>query len=569
MRKKVFPILLTAMMVVSATGYNGRVKVSADEPQILSEETEEAADDEWWMKDVDEASPAEPTASPSDSANLDSDGEDSAPVDSEDDVAPAEWYKNYEFELAGNYIILNRYIGTNPKVYVHKSAMINGDEYLTTFSMDEETDYWYISPWGDGQSKTDVKSITFQDGFVMPTSCRGLFAYCSNLESVDLSGVDTSKVKDMSWMFMNSEELTSIDISGFNTENVKTMLAMFAGTAIEELDLRHFNTKNVVNMERMFSDCYRLKSLDVSSFDTSKVTVAGSMFDSCYQLTSLDLSSFDFSKLTGVGQYGSLEGMFYNCSRLDKLYTPKNVKYEMQLARTMYDPKGIAYFELPNNTAHTKLLTHNFTGWQKNGDEYYYRRGGVPCTNETPILGKGYINGKLGWYVATLGKYDKSFVGIAEMQGVGYRFARNGKYDKSFSGVAQATNGIWYYVNKGAIDRSFSGKLALATNGRWYYISKGKPTKYFTGKIAETTDGRWYYCTDGRPDMNFSGKIAYCTNGNWYYVTKGKIDRSFTGIATATNGKKYYVINGLLDKTFSGKVSYKGKTYNIVNGAVK
>ena len=598
MRKRLLPIFLSAMMIVGATGYNGSTKVSADEPHILSEETAETSDDEWWKKgetsetsvtyddddetevyddeiDFDEeaadvASPDEPTASPSDSDQMiDADEEDSAPIDSEDDVAAAEWYKNYEYKLSGKKIILKKYIGTNPKVFVHKSAEINGKKYLTTIQGGSGDGFSTVSPWGYNSSKTEVVSITFQDGFIFPENCMGLFASCGKLESLDLTGVDTSKVRDMSWMFGFCSSLKEVDFKSFNTENVTNMYAMFAYTGLERVDLRSFNTRNVISMERMFSNSYDLKYVNLSSFDTKNVEVATCMFSECNNLKTVDLSSFDFSGLSGKSTTGPLENMFQGCENLGKIYTPKNLKYEMNLPYTMYDPKGKAFNTLPLNTAHNKKLIRNYTGWSKLEDGYHYIKKGEPYTGKTSILGKGYINGKLGWYVATKGKYDKSFVGIAKMHGGGWKFAKNGKLDTSFSGVAQATNGIWYYVNKGVIDRTFSGKLALATNGRWYYISKGKPTKKFTGKIAQTTDGQWYYCTDGRPDMNFSGKIAYCTNGSWYYVTKGKIDRSFTGIATATNGNKYYVINGLLDKTFSGKVTYKGKTYNIVKGAVK
>lgn len=51
----------------------------------------------------------------------------------------------------------------------------------------------------------------------------------STLVKADLSGWDTSKVTDMSFMFRHCESLTALDVSNFDTSKVTNMSCMFDG----------------------------------------------------------------------------------------------------------------------------------------------------------------------------------------------------------------------------------------------------------------------------------------------------------------------------------------------------
>ena len=117
-----------------------------------------------------------------------------------------------------------------------------------------------------------------------------MFAYCSGLTSLDLSGFDTSAVTSMSRMFAFCSGLTSLNLSGLNTSAVTSMLSMFYNcSGLTSLDLSGFDTSAVTNMEMMFNNCSKLTSLNLSSFDTSAVTSMGYMFAYCSNLTSLIL----------------------------------------------------------------------------------------------------------------------------------------------------------------------------------------------------------------------------------------------------------------------------------------
>ena len=87
-----------------------------------------------------------------------------------------------------------------------------------------------------------------------------MFQLCGELEYIDLSNFDTSKVTDMSYMF--NECLKLKEIKGIN----------------------NFNTINVTNMKTMFQYCNELEYIDLSNFDTSKVTDMSWMFNQCLKL---------------------------------------------------------------------------------------------------------------------------------------------------------------------------------------------------------------------------------------------------------------------------------------------
>ena len=136
--------------------------------------------------------------------------------------------------------------------------------------------------------------------------------YSSDLTSLDVSNFDTSKVTSMSWMFGSCRSLASLDVSKFDTTKVTDMSYMFYDSNMTSLDLSNFDTSNVTSMRGMFCAC-NLTSLDLSSFSTSKVTDMSVMFGSCFNLASLNVSKFDTSHVT------EMSDMFEYCSKLTSL----------------------------------------------------------------------------------------------------------------------------------------------------------------------------------------------------------------------------------------------------------
>lgn len=141
-----------------------------------------------------------------------------------------------------------------------------------------------------------------------------MFMGCSNLDGLDVTHFDTRNVTNMMGMFRDCSALYSLDVSSFDTSNVEYMNDMFAGcTCVGSLDVSNFDTSNVIRMDDMFRDCSALTSLDLSNFNTGKVTIMTWMFDGCKSLTSLNIQYFDTSNVTDMSY------MFMDCSALTTL----------------------------------------------------------------------------------------------------------------------------------------------------------------------------------------------------------------------------------------------------------
>ncbi|HFK7533662.1 TPA: BspA family leucine-rich repeat surface protein [Listeria monocytogenes] len=173
------------------------------------------------------------------------------------------------------------------------------------------TDMEYVFAGPVGLEKLDVSN--FDTSSV--TNMRGMFAGCRSLEELDVSHFDTSSVTNMNYMFQYCELLEKLDVSHFDTSSVTDMHYMFGGcTSLEALDVSNFDTSSVTTMETMFAGCASLEELDISNFNTSSVTNMKTMFHGCTSLEELDLSNFDTSSVT------TMASMFKDCTALKSLY---------------------------------------------------------------------------------------------------------------------------------------------------------------------------------------------------------------------------------------------------------
>lgn len=273
------------------------------------------------------------------------------------------YYDNKENTRTGVKYGLNN--GTSfPEWYIDGSA-----ENITTVVFD--TSFAEARPttcyaWFLMMSKlTKINGMSYLNTSEV-TNMEGMFAYCANITSIDVSHFDTSNVTDMNAMFSLCYKLTDLDVSQFNTAKVTDMGCMFMSClALRSLDLSSFDTSNVTAMGSMFQDCTSLMDIDLSCFETPKVTFMGTMFMDCSSLKTLDLSTFTFK--TGV----TTTGMFTNCSALTRLTIPSTASRLHDKACTKVGTKTKpCLLVYPNGFTPSKTSTgSNYYVW-KNG--YFY-----------------------------------------------------------------------------------------------------------------------------------------------------------------------------------------------------
>ena len=189
-----------------------------------------------------------------------------------------------------------------------------------------EPSYGKGAPWRS-QSK-GIRSVKVL-GTVRLVGCANcMFAGLTHCKDMDLTGLDTSGLQDMTLMFDRCLSLTSLDLSGWDTSEVRSMEAVFNDCrGLVNLDLSGWDTSKVYSTVRMFCTCSSLVSLDLSGWDTSSIVGMSSMFSSCRKLVSVDVSSWDMSQAAGVAY------MFSNCSSLASLDVSG---WDMSGAKEMY-----------------------------------------------------------------------------------------------------------------------------------------------------------------------------------------------------------------------------------------
>ena len=172
--------------------------------------------------------------------------------------------------------------------------------------------------WYDAPSKTvfwwsDVDTVYANE------DSDHMFFSLGNVERIDMTGINTSRVKNMSWMFHSGKNLYKhIELGSFDTSNAEDMSYMFGTSGmtttenIDPIDFSRFNTSKVKNMKGMFSYSF-LPSLNIRNFDTSNVENMGQMFDTLMNVRNLDLSGWNVKKVNNI------QGIFTRLNKIQSL----------------------------------------------------------------------------------------------------------------------------------------------------------------------------------------------------------------------------------------------------------
>ena len=145
----------------------------------------------------------------------------------------------------------------------------------------------------------DIKKVVF-DKSMANKSLRSVRALLfSSDPAIQLSNLTTIEGweylhfhgTDMAYMFYACSGLTSIDLfqgGNFSTENVTDFTAAFAFcSSLETINMTPFNTANAEDLSVMFYGCTALKKIDISMFNVDKVVNTKGMFFNCTNLRTI------------------------------------------------------------------------------------------------------------------------------------------------------------------------------------------------------------------------------------------------------------------------------------------
>ena len=192
----------------------------------------------------------------------------------------------------------------------------------------------------------------------MTNQAKYLFYNLTACTSIDLSGINTSKMTDMSYMFSGDTKLTSITFGSFNTANVTDMSHMFQDcSSLSSLNVSGFNTANVTNMAYMFYNCKAIQTLAAYNFNTAKVTNMAYMFYNCQKLGSLPFTTaFNTANVT------DMQHMFDYCQAMTSVTVSNfNTAKVTNMAYMFHECRALKSLTLTNfNTANVTDMQYMF-----------------------------------------------------------------------------------------------------------------------------------------------------------------------------------------------------------------
>lgn len=126
------------------------------------------------------------------------------------------------------------------------------------------------------------------------------FASLGPIKKLIINTLDTGNVENMSFMFTGLKTEEETNLSNLNTKNVKNMFFMFSNSSFKNLDLRHLDTSRVENMAYMFNDMPNLKSVNLAGLDVRQNQLVEEMFGGCSELETVDMSGWHNDSLNSL-----------------------------------------------------------------------------------------------------------------------------------------------------------------------------------------------------------------------------------------------------------------------------
>ena len=361
-------------------------------------------------------------------------------------------------DSAGSIKQFRHYTGDDAAEVIANTTTVRLDDGTTDYSiygwMDNGTLYWW----------SDADTVYLVEGALW----RNLRA-CTY---IDVSGIDVSRMTNMSYMFYYCQYLTSIEgLEDWNVSNITSMGSMFYYcqylTSIEGLE--DWNVSNVTSMDAMFYYCSRLSNLTpLEDWNVSNVTSMGSMFFGCRQLSDLTpLKDWNVSNVTSmaymffqcyqlsdltplkdwnVSNVMSIYDMFSGCSRLSDLTPLKdwNVSNVIDMARMFsycsqlsdltplkdWDVSRVTNMSYMFNGC-SNLITADLSGWDTSqvsnmAEMFYY------CTNLKTI----YVSGL--WSVNKVSSSWRLFQGCTSLVGGNGTHYDSSHIDKAYARIDNA-----------------------------------------------------------------------------------------------------------------------------------
>ena len=189
------------------------------------------------------------------------------------------------------------------------AQMLSGLQHISTidvssFDTSKVTDMSYMFQFS-GYTSLDLSNFDFS----LVTTTYRMFAILPNMTTLVLpQNANTTQLTDVGLMFASCSSITSLDLSGWKFDNITNMIGMFCrceslitlslpsasfGTYLRtisgNIDDIYISSTNV----GLFDRCFALTVINnLSSLVTPLITDFTATFNNCYNLTSIDIHNF-------------------------------------------------------------------------------------------------------------------------------------------------------------------------------------------------------------------------------------------------------------------------------------
>ncbi len=172
-------------------------------------------------------------------------------------------------------------------------------------------------------------------------------------------------------LFSNLASLTSITFINFDTSITTSMRRWFAGnSSLATLDLSGLDTTKVTDISGMFNSCSKLVNLTVFS-TTTKVTKIAGIFSGCISLKTLDLSDWHLDEISFDST--GLKNMLKECTGLTKIIAPYIPLIRDEIVNGIQTYVNI---ELPPTSGNLRWATPTGSGGYYTFNEISYNENG-------------------------------------------------------------------------------------------------------------------------------------------------------------------------------------------------
>ena len=229
---------------------------------------------------------------------------------------------------------------------------------------------------------TNLTSIASSNPGENPSTNVTSTSASENLGNLDFSNFRTAKVKDFSYMFFACKALRSIKgLDNWNTTAATNMSYMFIyDDNLNSLDLSKFNTSKVENFNGMFFACAKLASITgLNNWNTTAATNMSSMFAYDSSLQKLDLSSFDTKNATQADFFSGDTNLWYlkigKDTKLNKdcglPEAPKDKPFPSEFPKEPKNPKNPEYKTSQNGKWQKVIKKEEDDYWWQPNDDIY------------------------------------------------------------------------------------------------------------------------------------------------------------------------------------------------------